>query len=375
MENFVIIASCTEPKEAYYFRYKLDIEGVRVFLSGIENGDVESVVTKKGTIKVMVDRAELLKAVFILNSSRKELDPTQIDEQILKQKKILVPVDFSKNSITACLFAFVLAQNQSAEIKILHIFRDPDSIVQDRESDNFLPVGNYSEISENERRSTVAFIEAMRNDIQKFGLENVKYHFDLQNGKPEEGIISHAGNYNPDFIVIGTKGAGTFPESIVGSFATRVIENTDRPVLIIPENWTYKHFDKINVMYATDFLISDSGAISQLLEIFNPFNAHFNCVHIELNNDQVLSEMLMFNLESNLSKAHPEISIKCHVIPGKDLLKGIQDFVDKLEIDMISFIAPKRSTFYRLFYPNNLKKMVYQSKIPLFIFHPSEKEA
>jgi nucleotide-binding universal stress UspA family protein len=271
----------------------------------------------------------------------------------------------------------MLAKNQNAEIKILHIFRDSNpenEFVTGKISNDFGVADKFPEIKEIERRNAVAFIKALQNYFQKFELDNVKYHFDLQNGRPEEQIIAFAGHYNPDIIILGTKGSDSFPDSIIGSFATRVIENINIPVLAIPENWSYKNFEKINVLYATDFLNSDANAFGRLIEILRPFDTHFDCVHIELNKEQAVSEMQMFNLESHLSKEHPEIAIKCHVIPGNNLLKGIQNFVDRSGTDIISFITPKRSTFYKLFYPNNLKKMVYQSKIPLFIFHPAVKE-
>jgi nucleotide-binding universal stress UspA family protein len=372
MDNLVIIATCQEPKEAYYLKHRLELEGIAVMLQGTEHEKTIEKKTNIGPLKVQVLSSDVEKVLQVLNKLQCEIKTNQAEDNIKELKRILVPIDFSKNSLTACLFAFSLAKSLYAEIQLLHVYNDPfiDSgylntrIAFEKYEGNVL-----YEIEDMARRNIVAFVQALQSDLQKYHLSDVGFHYNLLKGKPENEIIAMSNIFDPFMIVVGTQGAGKMPGDIIGSVANKVIERTIVPILAIPENWNYKSFEKINILYATDFQDYDINAFNTLIEILKPFNANFDCVHIETNETQPWQEMQMFKLESQLNKNQPNIAIKCHLIPGKNLLKGIQEFVDKNNIDIISFTSPKRGILYKLFFPNNLKKMVYQSKIPLLIFH------
>jgi nucleotide-binding universal stress UspA family protein len=372
MENYVFISTCYDHKEAYYLKSKLELDGIEAYLVESEVDKIQTETHDKLPIKIQVKSEDVERAIPVLFSAQKEIKSLTIDEDLKLSKRILVPVDFSKNSFTACLFAFALAKSLGAEIKIIHVFNDPfidTGYIASRISFEKYERDALYEIEDMARRNMVAFVQLLQTELLKNGLNGVGFHYTLLKGKPEYQIISISELFKPFMIVLGAQGTGKMPNDIIGSVTTRVIENTTVPILAIPENWDYKSFEKLNILYATDFHDSDFSAFNNLLEIVKPFNVQFDCIHIESSETQPWKEMQMFKLESFLGKTYPEIPIKCHLINHKNLLKGIQDFVDEKNIDIISFTSPKRSIFYKLVNPNNLKKMLYQSKIPLLIFH------
>jgi nucleotide-binding universal stress UspA family protein len=371
MDNYAIIATYKNPKKAYYLKFKLGLEGIDAFL-------VESLPenfagrAKQSTLKVQVNVHQVEKAVEVLFNMREELKTTSIDDKIKTIKRILVPIDFSKNSLTACLFAFALAQKLGAEIKLLHVFNDPfvdSGYIPTRASYQSFSRNVLLEIEEMAKKNLLAFLEELKINLKKLNLNDVKFHYNLRRGKPEYQIVNMAEAYKPYIIVVGAQGAGKMPSDIIGSVTTKVIENIEVPIIAIPESWEYKNFDKINMLYATDFQDSDHSALNKLLDITKPFDIKFNCIHIESNENAPWKEMQMFKLESSLNNLYPNTDIKCHLINHPNLLEGIQNFIDESNIDLISFTSPKRSIFYKLMFPNNLKKMIYQSKIPLLVFH------
>jgi nucleotide-binding universal stress UspA family protein len=372
MENLVVIATCQEAKEAYYLKLKLENEGIDAYLVGSAYEKSKKKSASSRPLKLQVSSASVEKAIQILIQVHEELKSLPYEEEKQSTKRILVPIDFSKNSSVACLFAFALAKKMGAEIKLLHVFNDPfvdSGYISNRISFEKYERNVLLEIEEMARRNIVAFLQVLQIDLKKFGLDDVKFHYNLMKGKPSYQIISISELFNPFMIVIGTQGAGKMPNDIIGSVTTKVIESTNIPILAIPENWSYKSSEKLNILYATDFYSSDLDAFKNLVEIMKPFNVHFDCVHIESHKTRQKDEMQMFKLESCINKEFPNVSIQCHLINHKKLINGIQKFVDEAGIDIISFTSPKRSIFYKLVFPNNLKKMVYQSKIPLLIFH------
>jgi nucleotide-binding universal stress UspA family protein len=341
-------------------------------LQGTEQQNKDKELSKSGPLKVQVLSNDVEKAIQVLFKVYQEIKLLNLKENSKDLKRILVPIDFSKNSSTSCLFAFTLAKKLNAEIQLLHIYNDPfidSGYINTRISFERYERNVLFEIEDMARRNILAFVQVLKTELIKYGLEDVSFHYNLLKGKPEYEIITMSEIFNPFMIVLGNQGSGNMPNDIIGSVSTKVIENTTVPVLTIPESWNYKNMDKINILYATDFQEADLNAFSSLVEILKPFNTHFDCVHIETNEAQPWHEMQMFKLESQLIKNHPQLEIKCHIIQGKNLLQGIQDFVVKKNTDIISFTSPRRSTLYKMFSPNNLKKMVYQSKKPLLIFH------
>lgn len=376
METYVVIATFKNPKEAYYLKFKLGLEGIDAYLIEPVPENYAS-RAEQSTLKVQVNASQVEKAIEVLFDIREELKTTSVDDKIKTIKRILVPIDFSRNSLTACLFAFALAKKLGAEIKLLHVFNDPfvdSGYIPTRASYQNFSKNVLHEIEDMAQKNLISFLQELKEKLDEFHLSDVKFHYNLRRGKPEYQIVNLAETYKPYIIVIGAQGAGKMPTDIIGSVTTKVIENTEVPIIAIPESWEYKDFTHLNMLYATDFQDSDHSAFNKLLDITKPFDISFNCIHIESNENAPWKEMQMFKLESSLNKLYPDTDIKCNLIKHPNLLEGIQNFIDESNIDIISFTSPKRSIFYKLVFPNNLKKMIYQSKIPLLIFHSEREE-
>ena len=372
METSVIISTFTDPREAYFFRFKLGIEGIDAYIieSSVESED------EKSSLQVQVCNKDVEKAVDILCNIRANSEFSNIDDKIKNIKRLLVPIDFSEYSKTACLFAFSVAKSIGAEIKILHVYNDP--FADSSYSNNRISYDKFSksvlrEVEQMVETNMLRFIDDLEKELKEYDFGDIKYHYNLKKGKPEHQIVKLSEQYKPYLIILGTKGAGQMPNDIIGSVTLKVIENTKVPILAIPEKWKFKTLDLLEILYATDFHDSDFTAFNKLLEILKPFKTKFDCVHIEFDESNPWKEMQMFKLESFLGQNYSDHEIKCHIIKHNNLIEGIQEFVNIKGIDIISFTSPKRNIFQKLIMPNNLRKMIFQSTIPLLIFHSDIK--
>lgn len=369
MENFVVIATFPDPRKAYYLKFKLGLKGIVTYI--IESEQIKNKNTRQKPLKVQVNAVDVEKAVEILCQMRDEKDFEQIEEKIKNNKRILVAVDFSEYSSSAALFAFGIAQSIKAEIKIIHVYKDPfmgGTFLGQRTSYENFSQNVINEIRQMAQTSMLHFIKDLKAKLKEYKLDNVQFHYALIKGKAEYQIVQTSEEYRPSMIVLGTKGIGQMPNDLIGSVSLKVIENTKIPILAIPEKWKFKGLDKLNVLYATDFQDSDFSAFNKLIDILKPFSIKLECVHIETDEKSPWKEMQLFKLESYLNKNYEE-DIKCHMIKNEDIFAGIQEYVDKMDINIISFSSPQKSIFHKLLYPNNLKKMIYHSQIPLLIFH------
>ena len=371
METGIIISTFTDPREAYLLRFKLNLEGIDSYIIESNNNNLTD-KNKRPPLQVQVNAKDVEKAVTVLCNIKASSEFSNIEDKIKNIKRLLVPIDFSEYSKTACLFAFSVAKSIGAEIKILHVYNDP--FADSSYSNSRISYENFSqsvlrEVEQMVESNMLKFINDLEIELKKHDFGNIKYHYNLKKGKPEHQIIKLSTLYKPYLIILGTKGVGQMPNDIIGSVTLKVIENTDVPILAIPEKWKFKSLDLLEILYATDFHDSDFTAFNKLLEILKPFKAKFDCVHIEFDESNPWKEMQMFKLESFLGQNYSEHEIKCHIIKHNNLIEGIQEFVDSKGIDIISFTSPRRNIFQKLIMPNNLKKMIFQSTIPLLIFH------
>jgi len=372
METGVIISTFTDPREAYFFKFKLNLEGINAYI--IESNKESK--NKQVPLQVQVCSIDVEKAVNVFCKIKSSTDFLNIEKNKKNKKRLLVPIDFSDYSKTACLFAFSVAKSIDAEIKILHVYNDPfadSAYFNNRISYEKFSKSVLTEVEQMVKTNMLRFIDDLEKELKQYDFDNIKYHYNLKKGKPEHQIVKLSEQYKPYLIILGTKGAGQMPNDIIGSVTLKVIENTKVPILAIPEKWKFKTLDLLEILYATDFHDSDFTAFNKLLEILKPFRTKFDCVHIEFDESNPWKEMQMFKLESFLGQNYSDHEIKCHIIKHNNLIEGIQEFVNIKGIDIISFTSPKRNIFQKLIMPNNLRKMIFQSTIPLLIFHSDIK--
>jgi nucleotide-binding universal stress UspA family protein len=137
-------------------------------------------------------------------------------------KRILVPVDFSASSGDALRFARSLASALGASIEVLHVM-DPSGTMLDRIADR--PSGG----------DPAAARGLLRDFVAALGSGSVPMTERLEQGDPQERIVTLARDERFDLIVMGTLGRTGRPLALVGSVADSVVRTSPTPVLTVRE--------------------------------------------------------------------------------------------------------------------------------------------
>ena len=139
---------------------------------------------------------------------------------ISKIKKILVPLDGSKNSIRGLDMAIGLARQCNAIILGLHVIYAP----------SHSEFGFKGTLDKGANKRIRQFMESSKNKAAQNGIIlKDKTVF----GDVGYQIASFAKKNNIDLIVIGSRGRGLTKEMIFGSTSHYVIHTTKIPVLLI----------------------------------------------------------------------------------------------------------------------------------------------
>jgi len=370
MENLLVsIASFKKLHVGGFVKEKFELEGIECFLTD-EGFDIKNDIPKGFKLKVGLNDTE--KAIKILLQIHKEYDLDKIrqDSSLIKdKKKILVPVDISGYQINALEYAFGLALKTDAEVKLLYVYKDPTQTG---------PVKHTTSWEKHERIEVAEAYSKAQTNLLKFRnklkqqidgklLEHTKMHFALLKGRPENVIVAVCKRYKPDLVIMAPKGKGEKKSAFIGSVTTSVIEHTKYPVLTIPKSASFKGLDLINIMYATDFNEADNTSLNRLLEIVSPYETKIHCIHIDIENDPLVQGKVD-ELNQFLKVEYSDHNIQCKLFESSNVIKGFDKFIKENNIDLISFSSPRRTTFYKIFHPNQLKKMVSTSKIPMLVF-------
>lgn len=287
-------------------------------------------------------------------------------------ERILVPIDFSNYSLNACFFAIHLSARLGAEVRLFHAFFNPmvDAMTF---PDTYTYQSNmaeiFQELDQNARKEMARFSQILNRYARKRNLENVKINTELVAGQPGEEIDNVIKSFVPDIIVIGTRGHGEQANEVLGSVAARVIDNAGTPVLLVTQDARLKEEEVINVLYATNFDDSDLTSIKSLVSVLSSYNIVIKCVHFNTGKGRIDNIEKMEEMKRRLSEQPENIQVECHIIESDDILKDLNNFIEKNNIDLISLTHRKRNLFYRLFNPSLAKKLLFQTKRPVFVFN------
>lgn len=332
--------------------------------------DIDKNAGEREGIKVKVKERDVEEAVKLLVQLGTDFEKNE-EKQVVYYRRILVPVNFSENSVKACLFAIGIAEKLKAEIKLLHVFNEPVE-----EPSRIKHTGTFEKyyrdelrvVEEECRKKMIKFIETIKEIIEHEKYSQANLHFSLIAGRLSSRIPAICNSFKPDVLVMGSGSSAISSKHESQQAVIKIIENTNLPILVVPEEFDYKGVDNIPVLYVTDFLDSDFTSFRTLLSLLAPFNVKYYCIHVENRDEEVIKEQKMEELKKITEKDYSNYDVDWLLIKNKDVINGIQSFVEQNDIKLVSFTAPKRSMIYRLLNPNNLKRMMKQIKIPMFIF-------
>ena len=135
-------------------------------------------------------------------------------------KKILVPLDGSKNSLRGLDEAIFLARQCKAAITGLYVI----PLYPRNLTDVLMPYQIHL------RKDAKAFMEKAKKRCAKKG---IVFHSKIDIGSPTNEIEYLAKNKKFDLIVIGSRGQSGLKEAFLGSVANTAVHKSKVPVLVV----------------------------------------------------------------------------------------------------------------------------------------------
>ena len=142
-------------------------------------------------------------------------------------RRVLHATDFSRASQHAFAKALEMAQQNKAELVLLHVLTPIANYVI---GDHYTDPSLYARLEETAEREAEA---GLANLVQRARKARVKVKSMLARGTTHEQILRSARRCKADLIVIGTHGRTGLSKLLMGSVAGRVVSAASCPVLTV----------------------------------------------------------------------------------------------------------------------------------------------
>jgi nucleotide-binding universal stress UspA family protein len=279
------------------------------------------------------------------------------------KNKILVPLDFSEQSIIALEQSYNLAKIANAEIVLLYVIEEPTGILK-------LFAKPTSEIR--------LFIEEKLEDLieEKQAETGLCFEYLITKGKPYEKIIEVADMIRAKMIVMGTK-AGNSISKFIGSNTLRVVQTAPCPVVTIRGKEHKKGCDTI--VLPLDLTKETTHKVDKAIELANYFNADIRVISVLNTGDPEVVNKLTTQLKVIGNKIQKE-GIKTvlnliKIIEGEDTIgSAIVAYAERINADLILIMTQQESDPKFLYIGSAAREIITNSKIPVMSVLPKKIE-
>lgn len=276
--------------------------------------------------------------------------------------KILVPIDFSEQSLIALSQSYTLAKNIGAEVVLLYVIDEVNPMVK-------MFIKGLDEI----RGAVESNLKSLADEkIKETGL---KISTIVEEGKIYQVINDVAKKMQATFIVMGTKGVES--SKFIGSNALKVVKTAPCPVITIKGKEHNKGCSKI--VLPLDLTKETSDKVNKAIEIAKIFNAEIWAVSVLLTGKEDVVSKLKDQLvlvQNYITKNEVNCTAEMIKILKKDdkLSHAVIAYAEKINADLVMIMTQQEKDIKEFFIGSHAREVINLSDIPVLSVQPSVKD-
>jgi nucleotide-binding universal stress UspA family protein len=267
---------------------------------------------------------------------------------------ILFPTDFSQPAAHALEYAVSLAEKIGGKLLLLHAvpipLQDPNTFFKASEV--------YS------KDEAKVKLEGLQRQVAA----RVPCEAVLKVGYSVTEATDLMKQSTVDLVVIGTRGAGSTPDPLVGSTTAVLIEKSPRPVLVIPAAAAFVAPQRI--VLAADLRETNRTTLEPLVAFSRLLRAEVLVVNVATREGRLPEEKSVAALQ--LEDYLGEVPSSLHVVVHDDVAEGIENFVLEKRAQLLVLVARKHGFFASLFHDSVTRKMALHAQVPLLALTEGE---
>lgn len=259
-------------------------------------------------------------------------------------KNILVPIGSNENALNTLQYAIDFSKEMEARIYLIHVYSSP------KISGALI---NVDQIIERDSRKILDdHLEEVDQKDVEIVTSTLKGHSVTDTLKQLNKLL------NIDLIIASAKNDGADENVFIGKITGRIIKDTKVPVLVVPDGARFTAIDKILMTIKSGRIKSE-----ETLTILRELKAHFN------SSVQLLQVQTPKLTEEDLKLNEYLDQLVDGVIQSKNatVFQGVLAHFREQNPDLLCVIRRKRGFFQKLWEDDRVKKIDFDSQIPLLV--------
>lgn len=350
----------------------LESEGIKVTL---QNVNLNQPAVSPG-VRVRILESDLPLALRIIEN-HEIFVPAVHKTDSNENNYILVPVDFSDDSLKIVAIAASIAKIHKASLTLLHSFIDPyvggDGI-------QLTDVLTYDIIDSEDRRRIATdakvlmdeFAERVRERMKKGEIDAVKFRTEVIEGVPEDVIASYAKSHPPILTVMSTRDADQKERELIGSVSAEVLDSARFPVMTVPRS--VKSVSCVDVRQILFFCNADQDdilAMDTLLRLFPASKATVTLVGLPSRRRWITKtkpQSALDALTHYFRQNYPKFSFESLSTDTNHIIEDIKRLDEAHHFSHIVVPNKKRlNVISRLFHPSLTHQLIFKADIPMLV--------
>lgn len=274
-------------------------------------------------------------------------------------QSIVIPTDFSENSLNALKYAVEIYKENPTKIYILHAYADNVYVaMQDKTEEDFPYV-----CEETRLKSEKSLLE-FKNQIEAFS-KNPEHDFETiaDFGQLVDSVNEIVNRKNIDLVVMGTKGETENKNLTFGSNTLQVIKYVNCPVLAVPSEYT--DAKPQSILFPTDYMLPYKPRELELISgLAKSFDTQIHLLHVSKFPNLSLRKK---NNKQFLKNSFSENKISTHVNSSKDITSGINTFINENKVNMLVMVNTRHSYLENVLYTSTIEKIGLHVHIPFLV--------
>lgn len=168
-----------------------------------------------------------------------------------------------------------------------------------------------------------------------------------------------------DLIVLGVSGKSSIEKFLMGSVTAQVLQSSEFPALIVPEEAVIGKGIK-SIVFAADLKDASTMPVNLLYKFLDAFPAELHVVNVLPEAREKYSP----ETEESIAKLHTVLDNykpAFHYIQGDDVVANILSFVGQHHASLIVAVPKKHGFLTALFHKRVSKKLAYNTQVPLLV--------
>ncbi len=266
---------------------------------------------------------------------------------------IIVPLDFSEESMNGLDMSLMLANKTRANIKLVYVIDKT--------------IAGDNSLLENEIQTRKSRFESVLKTCQEKSNYKCGMSYIISTGKIFKDITDLAEQSDDAVIVMSTHGESGFEELFIGGNAFKIASHSRKPVITVRRSIIPSNIDRI--VLPLDFTKETREKVPYTARLAKLFGSEIYLITVSSTKLKSIEKRL--NQYSRQVKEYFEkhqIPCKTEHLQGGNITDVIIDYSQSIDADLISIMSEQEKSVTNLLLGNYAHQMINKSYIPVLTY-------